>query len=83
DLACFFAPVALRDNPALRDFPIAIGPSRERRRVITTANYPTRKIRVRRAMPSCLALQCFAHPALLPGPFHAYQPPSTHLPHIF
>ncbi len=32
DMDCFFAAVEMRDNPALRDIPIAIGGSRERRR---------------------------------------------------
>ncbi|GHK46938.1 hypothetical protein ECZU08_25340 [Escherichia coli] len=31
DMDCFFAAVEMRDNPALRDIPIAIGGSRERR----------------------------------------------------
>ena len=43
DMDCFFAAVEMRDNPALRDIPIAIGGSRERRGVISTANYPARK----------------------------------------
>ena len=42
DMDCFFAAVEMRDNPALRDIPIAIGGSRERRGVISTANYPDR-----------------------------------------
>mgnify|MGYP000346839404 CR=1 FL=1 len=29
DMDCFFAAVEMRDNPALRDIPIAIGGSRE------------------------------------------------------
>ncbi|ETJ43064.1 DNA polymerase IV Pol IV, partial [human gut metagenome] len=47
DMDCFFAAVEMRDNPALRDIPIAIGGSRERRGVISTANYPARKFGVR------------------------------------
>lgn len=31
DMDCFFAAVEMRDNPALRDIPIAIGGNRERR----------------------------------------------------
>ena len=40
DMDCFFAAVEMRDNPALRDIPIAIGGSRVQRGVISTANYP-------------------------------------------
>lgn len=47
DMDCFFAAVEMRDNPALRDIPIAIGGGRERRGVISTANYPARKFGVR------------------------------------
>ena len=42
DMDCFFAAVEMRDNPALRDIPIAIGGSRVQRGVISTANYPAR-----------------------------------------
>lgn len=40
DMDCFFAAVEMRDDPSLRDIPIAIGGSRDRRGVISTANYP-------------------------------------------
>ena len=42
DMDCFFAAVEMRDNPALRDIPIGIGGSRERRGVFSPANYPAR-----------------------------------------
>lgn len=58
DMDCFFAAVEMRDNPALRDIPIAIGGSRERRGVISTANYPARQFGVRSAMPTAMALSC-------------------------
>ena len=38
DMDCFFAAVEMRDNPALRDIPLAIGGSRVQRGVISTAN---------------------------------------------
>ena len=37
DMDCFFAAVEMRDNPALRDIPIAIGGSRGQRRGLTRA----------------------------------------------
>ena len=55
DMDCFFAAVEMRDNPALRDIPIAIGGSRVQRGVISTANYPARKFGVRSAMPTATA----------------------------
>lgn len=57
DMDCFFAAVEMRDNPSLRDIPIAIGGSRDRRGVISTANYPARKFGVHSAMPTGMALK--------------------------
>jgi len=80
---CFFAAVEMRDNPALRDIPIAIGGSRERRGVISTANYPARKFGVRSAMPTGMALKLCPHLTLLPGRFDAYKEASRHIQAIF
>ncbi len=77
DMDCFFAAVEMRDNPALRDIPIAIGGSRVQRGVISTANYPARKYGVRSAMPTAMALK------LLPGRFDAYKEASSHIREIF
>ena len=66
DMDCFFAAVEMRDNPALRDIPIAIGGSRVQRGVISTANYPARKFGVRSAMPTgafTLQAYCLTAPA--------------------
>jgi len=61
DMDCFFAAVEMRDNPALRDIPIAIGGSRVQRGVISTANYPARKYGVRSAMPTGMATLALRH----------------------
>ncbi len=73
DMDCFFAAVEMRDNPALRDIPLAIGGSRVQRGVISTANYPARKFGVRSAMPTATALKLCPHLTLLPGRFDAYK----------
>ncbi len=83
DMDCFFAAVEMRDNPALRDIPLAIGGSRERRGVISTANYPARKFGVRSAMPTGMALKLCPHLTLLPGRFDAYKEASNHIREIF
>lgn len=83
DMDCFFAAVEMRDNPALRDIPLAIGGSRERRGVISTANYPARKYGVRSAMPTAMALKLCPHLTLLPGRFDAYKQASAHIREIF
>ena len=83
DMDCFYAAVEMRDNPALRDIPIAIGGSRERRGVISTANYPARKYGVRSAMPTATALKLCPHLKLLPGRFDAYKEASQQIRDIF
>lgn len=83
DMDCFFAAVEMRDNPALRDIPLAIGGSRERRGVISTANYPARKFGVRSAMPTAMALKLCPHLTLLSGRFDAYKEASAHIREIF
>jgi len=83
DMDCFFAAVEMRDNPALRDIPIAIGGSRVQRGVISTANYPARKFGVRSAMPTAMALKLCPHLTLLPGRFEAYKEASHHIREIF
>lgn len=83
DMDCFFAAVEMRDDPSLRDIPIAIGGSRIARGVISTANYPARKYGVRSAMPTAMALKLCPHLKVIPGRYEAYKEASTHIRDIF
>ncbi|WP_130834136.1 DNA polymerase IV [[Erwinia] mediterraneensis] len=83
DMDCFYAAVEMRDDPSLRDIPLAIGGSRERRGVISTANYPAREYGVRSAMPTAMALKLCPHLRLLPGRFDAYKEASRQIREIF
>ncbi|WP_313682567.1 DNA polymerase IV [Pantoea sp.] len=83
DMDCFFAAVEMRDDPSLRDIPIAIGGSRVQRGVISTANYPAREYGVRSAMPTATALRLCPHLRLLPGRFEAYKEASRQIREIF
>ena len=65
DMDCFFAAVEMRDDPSLRDIPLAIGGSADRRGVISTANYPARRYGVHSAMSTAMALKLC--PDVLPG----------------
>ncbi|MFZ5757738.1 MAG: DNA polymerase IV [Pseudomonadota bacterium] len=56
DCDSFYASVEMRDNPALRDKPVAVGGSPDRRGVIATCNYIARKSGVRSAMSSRRAM---------------------------
>ncbi|MDD0852834.1 DNA polymerase IV [Halobacteriovorax sp. GB3] len=55
DMDCFYAQVEMRDDPSLREKPLAIGGPPGRRSVLCTANYVARKYGVRAAMPSTTA----------------------------
>lgn len=83
DMDCFFAAVEMRDNPALCDIPVAIGASRERRGVISTANYLARQYGVRSAMSTAMALKLCPHLTLLPGRFETYKAVSQQIREIF
>lgn len=83
DMDCFYAAVEMRDNPALRDIPIAIGGSHTRRGVISTANYPARKFGVHSAMATATALKLCPHLKVIPGRFDAYKEASAHIREIF
>lgn len=72
DMDCFYAAVEMRDNPALRDIPIAIGGSSDRRGVISTCNYPARKFGVRSAMATAQAMKLCPHLTLVKGRMEQY-----------
>ncbi|MEM6160451.1 DNA polymerase IV [Erwinia sp. P6884] len=83
DMDCFFAAVEMRDNPSLRNIPIAIGGSHLKRGVISTANYPARKFGVHSAMSTAMALKLCPHLKVIPGRFDAYKEASAHIREIF
>ncbi|PJG58173.1 DNA polymerase IV [Aeromonas cavernicola] len=83
DMDCFYAAVEMRDNPALREVPLAIGGAAERRGVISTCNYVARRFGVRSAMPSGLAKKLCPPLVLLPGRMALYQETSRQLRAIF
>jgi DNA polymerase IV len=83
DCDCFYAAVEMRDNPALRDIPLAIGGSAERRGVIATCNYPARAFGIHSAMPTARALRLCPELTLLPGDFQRYREVSQQIQAIF
>ncbi|WP_346827117.1 DNA polymerase IV [Serratia inhibens] len=83
DMDCFFAAVEMRDDPSLRDIPLAIGGSVDRRGVISTANYPARRYGVHSAMSTAMAFKLCPHLKLLPGRMAAYKEASLHIREIF
>ncbi|WKE67429.1 DNA polymerase IV [Gallaecimonas kandeliae] len=83
DMDCFFAAVEMRDNPALKTVPLAIGGAAERRGVIATCNYEARKYGVRSAMSTHKAQQLCPQLVLLPGRMALYKTVSQQIRAIF
>ena len=83
DMDCFYAAVEMRDNPSLRNVPIAIGGSLDRRGVISTCNYPARRFGVRSAMSTAHALRLCPDLVLVPGRMAEYKAVSDHIREIF
>lgn len=83
DMDCFYAAVEMRDNPSLRNVPIAIGGSSDRRGVISTCNYPARRFGVRSAMSTTHALRLCPDLILVPGRMAEYKAVSDHIREIF
>lgn len=83
DCDCFYAAVEMRDDPALKDIPLAIGGSADRRGVIATCNYPARKFGVHSAMPTARAMRLCPQLKLLPPDFNKYRDVSRQIQEIF
>lgn len=83
DCDCFFAAVEMRDNPAWRDIPLAVGGQPGQRGVIATCNYPARRYGVHSAMPSSLALRRCPALLIVPPDFVRYKAASLAVQAIF
>ncbi len=83
DMDCFFAAVEMRDNPALRNIPIAIGGSPTGRGVLSTCNYEARKFGLRSAMSSAQALKLCPQVTFVRGSFDKYKKASAQMREIF
>ena len=83
DCDCFYAAVEMRDNPQLRDVPLAIGGSADQRGVIATCNYPARIYGVHSAMPTARAFRLCPELTLLPPDFPRYRAVSQRILAIF
>lgn len=83
DMDCFYAAIEMRDNPTLKEIPIAVGGNASRRGVICTANYPARRFGVRSAMSTATALKLCPHLKVLPGRMALYKETSAKIRQIF
>ncbi len=82
DMDCFFAAIEERDDPSLRGKPVAVA-GKDRRSVLTTANYEARKYGCRSAMPVFKALELCPHLVLMPVRFDQYRAESARIRAIF
>jgi DNA polymerase-4 len=73
DCDCFYASVEMRDDPALRGRPLAVGGSPDRRGVIATCNYEARAFGVRSAMSSGQALKRCPELLIIPPRMDKYR----------
>ena len=83
DMDCFYAAVEMRDNPALRGIPIAVGGAANRRGVITTCNYEAREFGVHSAMATAYAMRLCPSLTVLPVRMSYYKEVSNQLREIF
>jgi DNA polymerase-4 len=83
DCDSFYASVEMRDDPSLRDLPIAVGGSASRRGVIATCNYEARKYGLHSAMPMAQALRLCPDLVVVPTNMEKYRIESRRVQSIF
>lgn len=83
DCDCFFAAVEMRDAPALRGVPLAVGGAADKRGVIATCNYLARDYGVRSAMPTARALRLCPTLVVMPPNFTKYRQVARQIRAIF
>src|SRR6266513_2407895 len=82
DMDAFYASVEQRDNPELRDRPVAVGGSRERG-VVAAASYEARRFGVKSAMPSVTAKRKCPELIFVRPRFDVYHAVSRQIRQIF
>ncbi|MCM2680261.1 DNA polymerase IV [Echinimonas agarilytica] len=83
DMDCFFAAVEMRDFPELKNHPIAVGGSSDRRGVIATCNYEARRFGVRSAMATAHAIRLCPQLKVVKHRMSVYKDVSTQIHEIF
>uniref|UniRef100_A0A673UDR8 DNA polymerase kappa n=1 Tax=Suricata suricatta TaxID=37032 RepID=A0A673UDR8_SURSU len=78
DMDAFYAAVEMRDNPELKDKPIAVGSMR----MLTTSNYHARRFGVRAAMPGFIAKRLCPQLTIVPPNFDKYRAVSREVKEI-
>ncbi|RXG67664.1 Tyrosine-protein phosphatase non-receptor type 12 [Armadillidium vulgare] len=79
DMDMFYAAVEMRDDPTLRDKPMAVGGNA----MLSTSNYAARKFGVRAAMPGFIAKKLCPNLIIVPCNFSKYKKVSKEIQKIF
>ena len=82
DMDAFYASIEQRDNPELRERPIAVGHAGERG-VVSAASYEARKFGVRSAMASLKATRLCPELIFVPVRIDVYEEVSRQIHEIF
>ena len=83
DCDSFFASVEMRDDPSLRDQPVAVGGSPDKRGVVATCNYAARRFGVHSAMPMSRAVRLCPNLVIVRGNMAKYKEVSGEIREIF
>lgn len=78
DMDAFYAAVEMRDNPELKDKPLAVGSMS----MLSTSNYHARRFGVRAAMPGFIAKRLCPHLIIVPPNFDKYRAVSSEVKEI-
>lgn len=78
DMDAFYAAVEMRDNPELKDKPIAVGS----KSMLSTSNYLARRFGVRAAMPGFIGKRLCPQLVIVPPNFDKYQAVSQEVKEI-
>ncbi len=83
DMDCYYAAIEMRDNPLLRDVPLAVGGRSDQRGVVATCNYLAREFGVHSAMATSTALKLCPQLVVIPGRMSYYKAISKQIHGIF
>lgn len=83
DCDCFFAAIEIRDDPALKGLPVAVGGAADKRGVVATCNYEARKFGVHSAMASSTARRLCPDLIIIPPSKNKYSEASKQMHSIF
>ena len=83
DCDSFYASVEMRDDPSLRDLPVAVGGQPDKRGVVATCNYKAREFGVHSAMPMSTAVRLCPDLVIVSTNFSKYRHESQRIHAIF